>query len=595
MNTSIQNWGKWLKEGAERGAAIANSRWTAFRDLSNVKQAVIAGIAVVLGAGITLETCTDHGDHGEKTPPAAVLAPNLDANLLTKDQIQAKIDELKKQRGTEKTAPKKREINQQITHLQNTIATDLSSGEVAAKLNTPSRYQKVKTGTFDVKDGVLKFPAGNETYDELTQTHTALLTYADRENEPRIQHWWTNFGDENAHTQWADREELRTVQNKRREIARDLLRSYGIQYDASSPDLASLPESIVDTTQPLNTDGTEQLFEGRLSMPYFIPGDTTYQYLRVPAEENDDIRVMLAFLLKDEFKTQLDTLWDKILLISPEGEWHIPVALIDSAKYKTAFLWTDFTNLALTYPPDASKADRALLTTDDSQKQPKQRKYHEGNNFSVFTNGNRANLLKTSGVVQVPEEGVGFVCRDIYTGDSDHEKDARYTYPDTLALVTGLGQFVNDEFHKKYGLPEKYQIQLVVSSLGRTTEYQNKVPDSGGNATNNASSHTFYNAADIHYTDFELLDTATGTRITFSAATHPKTAEGIKDLMIGYIAKAAQGHHALARLESNSACLHVVGTDPEKYKVLDEKPAPVAHKKKPAPSKKPSGGSRKKK
>lgn len=250
-----------------------------------------------------------------------------------------------------------------------------------------------------------------------------------------------------------------------------------------------------------------------------------------------------------------------VLTVSPEQGWNIPVSLIDKERFKNELLGIGFKAFKFKSYPSTQVSDADVRTVKKEGRQPEQEEYHSKNNYPLFTDVNRSDRLKTSGVVPVPEQGEGFVCKDIYSHEPENEALARYTYPETLALIESNAQAVNREFHtSKVGLPAHWEIRLVLNALGRTEEYQDVLIRNGnGNATQSNSSHEYYNAVDISRLQAIVVDTRTQAEVQVTADSNSRFFESMDAILHRELAKAIREGRAFGARERGQACYHVVG------------------------------------
>lgn len=305
-----------------------------------------------------------------------------------------------------------------------------------------------------------------------------------------------------------------------------------------------------------------------LSLPYVY----TAQYISIEANQYDDLEMMLKAILKPQLLDSLTRWQALILIISPDGQWHIPKFLIDEEKFKNELLWIEFKELdTYTYPdPNLNPKDKKTIRTKGRQKA--QDEYHKRNHYPIFTDENRQRLIDELGdeMVQVPEEGEFFALDDIYSCRPEEVDMARYTHAGTYRLMTELAGLPDRVFHGEHGFPEYLKIKMILPAVSRTMEYQEGLrtgctvdTDPGAQiqavrtklATDGqletVSSHVYANAMDISAVRVLITDTRTGAEIEVNYKHHPQLMASIVAILHAELAGQIRDGSALGIMETH--------------------------------------------
>lgn len=336
---------------------------------------------------------------------------------------------------------------------------------------------------------------------------------------------------------------------------------------------------------PKIAERTERPIEELLQRCYgvFTPAPTTpaspevaaQSFLKVYAEEDDNLPNLLYALLKPEHRASIPELTREVVLKSPKGEWRLPVDLLDTDSLAQGLLWINLRDIddhaQIRYKTAPStKAIKAVQKKTKKASQPHQVIYHNLHGFEAVRNGTLTAFLKKKAdrLVKVTGEeadatyvldprGIYSSCKaDVYSGQQEAIK---HVYEPTFELIKEAGDNLNTKL-RAAGWPGRYRVQVVVTALSRTVEYQKCLANGNGNATGaGKSSHVRFNAADLSYQNLQVLDTETGATLMVNATTHPGLMGTAHKVMLDYFKERWEFGTALGVVEINSQCFHVVG------------------------------------
>jgi hypothetical protein len=486
----------------------------------------------------------------------------------------------------------------------------------SAEYVTRTMYERIRTtGEYEVKyrdDGgtLVSFIPTDGAYDDLLAMYPMIPEEAANRNTPNSDLDLSG----GVIAEWRGAEAQRVNINRRIEEFRLLRQCLGFENDdatfqAIAEGQEPFPMSwtdgfIADPIDPGVFSGQE-LFDGQaINIPPFVPPEgKTLRYVSFTKKKGDHLSVLLEQVVDPKYHDQIARLAVFVRLTSEGGEWRIP------AEYLNPEEQLGILARSLELPEaDPSALYKKYWGRRTGSLRGKmlqaQYDYHRDNNYPIFTESNRDELISqltvegddgapASLVDVTPTDQDNYIIRYIYERDPENSDKAAYAQVETLTLLDGMAEAVDQALHAA-GVPDHLQVKVIGTSFLRTAEYYGALSSSqtldqyltgrAGQLTANINAarvkydeegnieaigaHGCANAADISTTKIALVDKNTGTVYVLREKENPALFEIAKVAMYQYLANQEEAGLALGAPEGNH--VHIVGVRPPEEEPSEE-------------------------